>query len=87
MMNTTLSTPSTEWCPTQAPLESPLDTPEPVMEPSSPPGEASGLPAAGYEDMPPLEGQEDSNESGEGEVEAQGAVCTVASVPKGKGRR
>ncbi len=41
------------------------------------------LPAL-YEDMPPLEGQEDSDESGEGEAEAQGAVCTVAPVPKGR---
>ncbi len=46
-----------------------------------------GLPATMYEDMPPLEGQEDSEEGDEDEVETQGAVCTVAPEPKGRGRR
>ncbi len=87
MMNNPLSTPRTEWCPTQALVGPPSDAPEAVMEPSPPPREVSGLRAAIYEDMPPLEGQEDSDEDGEGEVEVQGAVCTLAPVPKGRGRR
>ena len=87
MMNTPLLTPGTEWCPIQASVGPPPEgAPEAVMEPSSPPGEVSGLPAAIYGDMPPLEEQEDSDEDGEGEVEVQGSVCTVAPVPKGRGR-
>ncbi len=87
IMNTTLPTPGTEWCPTQASLQLPPDSPEAVMEPSPPPEEVPGLPAAMYEEMLPLEGHEDSDEGGEDEVETQGAVCTVVPVPKGRGRR
>ncbi len=87
MMNTTLSTPGTERCPTQTSLEPPPDTPGAVTEPSPPPREVSGFPADMYEDMPPLEGQEYSDEGGKGEVETQGAICIVAPVPKGRGRR
>ncbi len=87
MMNTTLPTPGTEWCPAQASLEPPPDAPEAVMEPSSPSNEVPCLPASMYEDMPPLEGHKDSDERGEEENETQGAVCTIAPVPKGRGRR
>ncbi len=48
-----------------------------MWEPSPPPEETLGSPASIYEDMPRLEGQE---------VETQGAACTVAPVPKGRGR-
>ncbi len=85
MMNTTSSTPGAEWCPTQASVEPTPDTLGTVTEPSPSRGEVPGLPAAMYDDMPPLEGQEDSDESSE--VEAQGAVCTIAPVPNGRGYR
>ncbi len=85
MMNTTPSTPGAEGCPPQASLESAPDTPEAVTEPLPSCGEVPGLLAAMYDDMPPLEGREDSDENSD--VEAQGAVCTVAPVPKGRGYR
>ncbi len=81
-MNTISSTPGTEQCPPQAPMEPIPDTPEAVPEPSPSPGEVQGLPADIYDDMPPLKGQEDSDEGSE--IEVQGAVCTVAPVPKGR---
>ncbi len=83
MMNTTSSTPGAEWCPTQASVEPTQDTPGAVTKSSPSRGEVPGLPAAMYDDMPPLEGREDSDKSSE--VEAQGAVWTVAPVPKGRG--
>ncbi len=82
-MNTISLAPRTEQCLPPAPVEPTPDTPEAVPEPSSSPGEALGLPADMYDDMPPLEGQEDSDEGSE--IEVQGAVCTVAPVPKGRG--
>ena len=85
MMKTTSSTIGAEWCPTQASLEPTPDTPGAVTEPSPSLGEVPGLLATLYDDMPPVEGQEDSDEGGE--VEAQGAVCTLAPVPKGRGGR
>ena len=84
-MNPISSTPRTEQCPRQAPVEPIPDTPEAVPEPSPSPREVLGLPADMYDDMPPLEGQEDSDEGSE--IKVQGAVCTVAPVPKGRGCR
>ncbi len=84
-MNTISSTLRTEQCPPRAPLEPTPGTPEAVTEPSPLPGEVLGLPADVYDDMPPLDGQEDSDEGCE--IEVQGAVCAVAPVPKGRGCR
>ena len=84
-MNGISSAPRTEQCPPPAPVEPIPDKPETVPEPSSPSGEILGLPADIYDDMPPLEGQEDSDKGSE--IEVQGAVCTVAPVPKGRGYR
>ena len=72
-MNGISSAPRTEQCPPPAPVEPIPDKPETVPEPSSPSGEILGLPADIYDDMPPLEGQEDSDEGSE--IEVQGAVC------------
>ncbi len=84
-MNAISSAPGTEQRPPPAPVEPVPDTPETGPEPSPSPGEVLGLPADIYDDMPPLEGQEDSDEGGE--IEIQGAICTVAPVPKGRGCR
>ncbi len=84
-VNAISSAPRTEQCPPPTPVEPIPDTPEAAPEPSSPPGENLGLPADIYDDMPPLEGQEDSDKGSE--IEVQGAVCTVAPVPKGRGYR
>ncbi len=65
--------------------DNPREAPEAVTEPLPSRGEVPGLLAAMYDDMPPLEGREDSDENSD--VEAQGAVCTVAPVPKGRGYR
>ncbi len=85
-MNATLPTPVTELCPSQASLEPPSDAPGATLEPSPPFKETLGTPASLYEDMPPLEGPEDSDERGEEDVETKGAACIVAPVPKGRGR-
>ncbi len=84
-MNTISSASRIEQCSSPAPVEPVSDTPEMRPEPSPSPGEDLGLPADIYDDMPPLEGPEDSDEGSE--IEVQGAVCTVAPVPKGRGCR
>ncbi len=87
MMNATLSNPVAELCPPEASLEPPPDASGAIREPSPPLEETLCSPASIYEDMPPLEGPEDSDERGKEEIETQGAVCTVAPVPKGRGHR
>ena len=84
-MNTISSASGTEQCSPPAPVEPAPDVPE--MRPESPqsPGEDLGWPADIYDDMPPLEGPEDSNEGSE--IEVQGTVCAVAPVQKGRGCR
>ncbi len=84
-MNAISSAPRTEQCPPRTPVEPIPDMPEAAPEPSSPPGEDLGLHADIYDDMSPLEGQEDSDEGSK--IEVQGAVCAVAPVPKGRGYR
>ncbi len=84
-MNAISSAPRTEQCPLPAPVEPTPDTLKTVPEPSPSPGEALGWPADMYDDMPPLEGPEDSDEGSE--IEVQGAMCAVAPVPKGRGCR
>ncbi len=60
-----------------------VDTPERGPEPSPSPREDLKWPADIYDDIPPLEGPEDSDEGSE--IEVQGTVCAVAPVQKGKG--
>ncbi len=86
MMNAAWPTSVTELCPSQAALGPPPDVSGTTLEPLPPLEETPGSPASLYEDMSPLEGPEDSDEREEGEVETQGAVCTVAPVPKGRVR-
>ncbi len=68
-------------------LEPPADAAEATLEPSPPLEETPDLPPSLYEDMPPLEGPEDSDEMEEEEIEIQGAVCMVTPIPKGRGHR
>ncbi len=75
-MNAVSSASRTEQCSPPAPVEPAPDTPEMRPEPSPSPGEDLGLPTDIYDDMPPLEGPEDSDESSE--IEVQGTVCAVA---------
>ncbi len=84
-MDAASSTPGTEQCRPPAPREPTSHTQENVAEPAPSPGKAPKVPASIYDEMPPLEGSEDSDEEGESEV--QGTVCTVNPVPKGRGRR
>ncbi len=67
-MNAITSAPRTEQCPPPAPVPDLLET---GPEPSPSPGEVLGLPADIYDDMPRLEGQEDSDEGSE--IKMQGA--------------
>ena len=84
-MNTVSSASRTEQCSPPAPVKPVPDTPEMRPEPSPSPREDLGLPADIYDDMPPLEGPEDSDEGSE--IEVQGTVCAVAPVQKGRGCR
>ena len=84
-MNTISSASRTEQCSPPASVEPVPGTQEMRPEPSPSPGENLGLPADMYDDMPPLEGPEDSDEGSE--IEVQGTVCAVAPVQKGRGCR
>ncbi len=83
VVNTTSSASGTEQCSSSTRVEPASDAPGVRPEPPRSPGEDPEWPADMYDDMPPLEGPEDSDEGSE--IEVQGTVCTVAPVRKGKG--
>ena len=84
-MNTNSSASRTEQCSPPAPMEPVPDAPETEPEPSLSPREDPEWPADIYDDIPPLDGPEDSDEGSE--IEVQGTVCAVAPVRKGRGCR
>ncbi len=84
-VNTTPSASGTEQCTPSAPVEPISDAPEVRPEPPQSPKEDTEWPADMYDDMPPLEEIEESDEGSE--IEVHGAVCAVAPVQKGKGGR
>ncbi len=85
VMNTNSSASGTEQRSLPAPVEPVPDVPEMGPEPSPSPREDPEWPADIYDDIPPLDGPEDSDEGSE--IEVQGTVCAVAPVRKGRGCR
>ena len=85
VMNTNSSASRTEQRSLPAPEEPVPDVPETGPEPSPSPREDPEWAADIYDDIPPLEGPEDSDEGSE--IEVQGTVCAVAPVQKGRGCR
>ncbi len=83
VVNTTSLASGMEQCSPSAPVEPAPDAPEMRPEPPQSPGEDLGWLADIYDDMPPLEEPEDSDEGSE--IEVQGTVCAVALVQKGRG--
>ena len=84
-MNTLSSASGTEQCSSSTPVEPASDVPGMSEGPPQSPGEDPEWMANMCDDIPPLEGPEDSSEGSE--VELQGTVCAVAPVQKGKGCR
>ncbi len=84
-VNAPSSASGTEQHPSSTPVEPAADAPGMRPEPPQSPGEDLEWPAEMYDDMPPLEGVEDSDENSE--VDIQGTVCAVAPIQKGKGYR
>ncbi len=84
-VNTPSSASGREQCPSSTPVEPAPDGPGMRPEPPQSPGEDPEWPAEMYDDMPPLEGVENSDENSE--VDIQGTVCPVAPIRKGKGCR
>ncbi len=84
-VNTLSSASGTEQCSSSTPVEPASNTPGIRPEPPQSPGEDPEWMADMYDDMPPLEGPEDSDEGSE--IEVQGTVCAVTPVQKVKGCR
>ncbi len=82
-VNATSLASGTEQCSPSAPVEPAPDAPEMRSEPPQSPREDPEWTADMYDDIPPLDGTEDSDENSE--VEVHGTVCTVAPIRKGKG--
>ncbi len=84
-VNTLSSASGAEQCPSSTPIEPAPDAPGMRPEPPQSPGEDPEWLADMYDDIPLLEGVEDSDE--DSEVEIQGTVCALAPIQKGKGCR
>ncbi len=82
-VNTPSSASGTEQRPSSTPVEPAPNVPGMRSEPPQSPGEDPEWPAEMYDDIPPLEGVEDSDENSE--VDIHGTVCAVAPIQKGKG--